>query len=224
MNNKVLVVAAHPDDEVLGAGGAIINHVRDGDEVAILTMSDGETARSSGADVRKRQLQCQQVAKFLGCQRLILNHLPDQRFDTVPFLDITQKIEKIIYDDVRPDIVYTHCPYDLNMDHRIIYQAVLTACRPGPSLCVKKLLSFETLSSTEWQMKDQANAFSPTYYTDITEHIYGKIEAMNLYRDEIRKYPHPRSAEGILTLAKYRGMQVGFKYSEAFQAIRILNK
>ncbi len=220
--NKVLVVAAHPDDEVLGVGATLCRHAREGDEITIFILGDGETSRSS-ADIEKRQAQARQAAVAIGAKDVILEVFPDQRFDTVPLLEITQKIEKLVY-SLKPDIVYTHCPYDLNLDHRLTFQAVLTALRPGPNLSVTKFSTFETLSSTEWQRKDQANSFCPTEYYDISEFIEKKIELLKIYSDEIRDYPHPRSAEGVKILAQYRGIESGFRYAEAFQIIRLLNR
>ena len=221
MKNNILVVAAHPDDETLGAGGTLLKHVQEGDDVSLFILSDGETSRPT-ANVPARQEQARRVVAAMGAKELILENFPDQRFDTVSLLDIIQKVEKQVY-TLKPNIVYTHCPYDLNLDHRLTFQAVLTALRPSPELSVKKFSTFETLSSTEWQRKDQANSFCPTEYVDISEFIEKKIEILKIYRNEIRKFPHPRSAEGIRILAQYRGIESSFLYAEAFQIIRLLN-
>ena len=220
--NKILVVVAHPDDEILGVGGIILKHVKTGDEVSILVLGDGESSKDSGADIAKREKQAQAVAKALGVREIILKKFPDNQFDSVPLLEITKEVERTVA-KVKPDIVYTHFAYDLNVDHRLTFQAVLTACRPQPDFGVKKILAFETPSSTEWQFKDQANMFAPTEYHDISGFIEQKIEVLKIYRDELRAYPHPRSVEGIRILAQYRGLEVGYKYAEAFQVIRILN-
>ena len=184
-------------------------------------MGEGETSRTT-ADIDKREKQAREAAAAFGAKEVILDKLPDQRFDTVPFLEIVQRIEKLILEK-RYDFIYTNSPYDLNLDHRITSQAVITACRPGPGFPVKKILTFEVLSSTEWQIKDQANAFSPTAYENISDFIEEKIGIFKIYADEAREYPHPRSAEGIKILARYRGMQVGYPYAEAFQLIRELS-
>lgn len=220
--SNVLVVVAHPDDEILGVGGTILKHVKQGDRVSILVLGDGETARDANVDIAKRENQAQAVGQALGIQEMILKKLPDNKFDSLPLLEIVKEVEKVI-DKLKPETVYTHCPYDLNVDHRLTFQAVLTACRPQPDLGVKKILAFETLSSTEWQIKDKSNMFSPTEYNDISEFIAKKIEALKIYQDELRDYPHPRSVEGVKILAQYRGMEVGYKYAEAFQIIRNLN-
>ncbi|OGE74492.1 MAG: hypothetical protein A3K06_01625 [Candidatus Doudnabacteria bacterium RIFCSPHIGHO2_01_52_17] len=219
--NKVLVIAAHPDDEVLGAGGTMLKHKKAGDEITVLILGEGETSRSS-ADIEKRERQAREATAALGAKAVLFERFPDQRFDTIALLDVVQKIERVV-EMTHPDIVYTHCPYDLNMDHRIIFQATATALRPGPTSSAKKFLTFEVLSSTEWQIRDQANSFSPTVYEDISDFIEEKIKIFQIYRDEVRDYPHPRSTEGIKIQAKYRGMQVGFQYAEAFQLIRMRN-
>jgi len=219
MKNNILIIAAHPDDEIIGVGGTILKHVKGDDQVNILILSDGESSRDSGIAIKKRQTQAKKVAEKLGVNKLFTDKLPDNKFDLVPLLNIVKKVEKIIK-KIKPNIIYTHCPYDLNIDHRLTFKAVLTACRPQPSFFVKKILTFETLSSTEWQIKDSAHVFCPTEYTDISEFINKKIEIFKIYKDEIRDYPHPRSIEGLKILAKYRGIEVGLKFAEAFQIIR----
>ena len=219
---KILIVVAHPDDEILGVGGTILKHVKKGDEVNILILGEGETSRNSNANIKKRERQAKKVAKLLDAKNLFLEKLPDNEFDSVPLLEIIKKIESVI-NKVRPNIVYTHFPYDLNVDHRLTFQAALTACRPQPGFFVKKILTFETPSSTEWQVKKRKEAFCPTEYNNITDFIDKKIEILKIYKDELKKYPHPRSIEGVRTLAQYRGIEVGYKYAEAFQLIRNLH-
>lgn len=221
--NKILVVAAHPDDEVLGAGGTILKHAQKGDAVYLLILGDGVTSRgASKAEIKKRQGQAERAAKILGIKKIFLEIFPDNKFDSIPLLEIVKKVEKTIY-AIRPDIVYTHFSDDLNIDHRLTCSAVLTACRPQPNFFVKKIMSFEVLSSTEWQEKKKKSLFCPTYYNDISEFIDDKIKALGVYRDELRPYPHSRSKQGVKILAQYRGLESGYKYAEAFQIIRILN-
>lgn len=222
MKNKILVVAAHPDDEILGAGGTMLKHIKNGDEVSILILGDGETSKDTNIDVEKRESQAKEVAQCLGVKNIFTEKLPDNQFDSIPLLEIAKKLEKVIK-IVKPDTIYTHHAYDLNIDHRLTFQAVMTVCRPQPDFCVKKILTFEILSSTEWQIKDQNNMFCPTEYVNISDFIDKKTEVLKIYKDELKKYPHPRSIEGIRILAQYRGMEVGFKYAEAFQLIRHLH-
>jgi LmbE family N-acetylglucosaminyl deacetylase len=222
MSKKILVVVAHPDDEILGVGGTILKHVKNGDKVSILILSDGETSRGDKADIVKRQKQAEKVKKSLGVKELILKSMPDNKFDSVPLLEIVKKVEEVVY-KIKPETIYTHNPNDLNIDHRLTCEAVLTSCRPQPNFFVKNILVFETLSSTEWQIKDSQHFFCPTQYVDISKFINKKIEVLKVYKNELRQYPHPRSIEGVSVLAKFRGMEVGLKYAEAFQIIRVIS-
>ena len=220
--NTILIIAAHPDDEVLGAGGTILKHVKSGDQVNILILGDGATARGArGNAIKQKAAQAQKAAKILGASRIILASLLDNKFDSLPLLAIVKKIEKVLY-KIKPNIIYTHFSDDLNIDHRLTFQAVLTACRPQPDFFVKKILAFEVLSSTEGQDKKPKSLFCPAHYNDIGEFMEGKIRALEVYADELRPYPHPRSREGVKILAQYRGLEVGYKYAEAFQVVRIL--
>lgn len=222
MTQKILIIVSHSDDEILGVGGTILKHVKNGDEVNVLILSEGETSKDKNINIKKRKNQAQKAAQFLGIKELFLEKLPDNQFDSLPLLKIVKITEQYL-NKIRPTLIYTHHPYDLNIDHKLTFQAVVTACRPQPRYFVKKILTFEILSSTEWQVKDKKRQFYPTVYNDITEFIDKKIEALEIYKEEIRQYPHPRSKEGVRTLAKYRGMEVGYNYAEAFQLIRQLN-
>ncbi len=221
---KILVVAAHPDDEALGAGGTILKHVAENDQVSVLILSDGELSRGTGtsADVEKRRTNAKAAAKLLGARDLFLEKLPDNAFDSVPLLSIAKIVETYV-SKIKPDIIYTHHGGDLNVDHRLAFQAVITACRPQPGFFVKKILSFEVPSSTEWNAGNAHKLFAPNFYNDIGKTIDVKIEALQPYKDEMRAYPHPRSFDGVRLLAKYRGMTVGYEYAEAFEIVRELN-
>lgn len=220
--NKILVVVAHPDDEILGCGGTILKHLKNKDEVNVLILGEGETSKENGSNIEGRQKAAQKAAKFLGVQDLFSQKLPDNQFDSLPLLKIVKIVEGYL-NQVKPNVVYTHHAHDLNIDHRITFQAVLTACRPQPNFFVKKILTFEILSSTEWQVKDKKHSFFPNVYNDISDFIAKKNEALEIYKNELKKYPHPRSKEGVEVLARYRGMEAGYKFAEAFQLIRDLN-
>lgn len=221
-SQKILIITAHPDDEVLGAGGTILKHIKAEDEVSILILSEGETSKDSNVDAKKRENEARKVAKSLNIKELFLEKLPDNQFDSLPLLKIVKIVEQYL-NRIKPSIIYTHNPYDLNIDHRLTFEAVLTASRPQPKHFVKQILSFEILSSTEWQIKDKRHQFYPTFYNDITGFIDRKIEILEIYKDELKEYPHPRSKEGVRVLAKYRGIESGYNYAEAFQLIRELN-
>ena len=223
MKNNVLVIAAHPDDEILGAGGTMIKHVSQGDSLHILLLGDGESSRKTMHRIEQRAKQAHTAAQKLGAKNVFLEKLPDNQFDSIPLLQIAQLAEKYIL-KIKPTIIYTHFAHDLNIDHQLTFQAVLTACRPQPNFFVKKILSFEILSSTEWQYKSKELIFSPSEYVNISPFIEKKLKLMNIYKNELRDFPHPRSLEGIRTLARYRGMEVGLNYAEAFEVVRQIIK
>lgn len=223
VNNKkrVAVVAAHPDDEVLGAGGAILKHAQRGDEVFCLILGEGVTARSesSKSEVALLKREAIAVSRFLGFKKIFFSKFPDNSFDSINLLKIVKAVEKFLQ-EVKPDILYTHYEEDLNIDHRLTFQAVLTASRPCNENRPAEIYSFEVLSSSEWQVSTKR--FKPNVFIDIESEIDGKIEAMKKYASEIKTYPHPRSLDGIKILAQYRGMEVGYKYAEAFQLVRMI--
>lgn len=222
---KILVVAAHPDDEVLGCGGTIARHAKEGAQVYALILGEGITSRfekrESGLGSNKLKALKNFVAaaaKILKIKKAYTFDLPDNRFDSWELLDIIKLIEKV-KDEVRPDAIYTHHRADLNIDHRITFEAVLTACRPLAGETVKKILSFEVPSSTEWSYPC---SFQPNMYVDISGTIKTKIAAMKAYKSEIRKWPHPRSEEAIMTLAKKRGCEAGLDLAESFELVRLI--
>ena len=221
----VLVVAAHPDDEVLGCGGAMARHAARGDAVHILILGEGAMARhatrTKGARSEIEQLRraAHRAARVVGARQLVLESFPDNRFDTVPLLDLIKAIERVKA-SVGPEIVYTHHGGDVNIDHRRVHEAVLTACRPRPRESVKRLLAFEVLSSTEWAHTVGTGAFRPDWYVDISKTLGKKLAACRAYRQEFRSFPHPRSLEAVETLARQRGVTAGLRRAEAFMTIR----
>jgi len=222
MTKTVLVVAAHTDDEAIGCGGAIARHVAEGDTVYAVFMADGVTSRpdSSDTELAQRQKASESAMKILGIKQSFMLGLPDNRMDTVPFLDIVQSLEKVVC-EVNPAIIYTHHHGDLNIDHRITHQAVLTACRPTPACAVREIYSFEVLSATEWNTAG-CEPFSPNVFIDISQYLTIKNQAIEAYHLETRPAPHTRSIENILRLAEYRGNTVGVEAAEAFSLVRRL--
>lgn len=222
MSKNILVVAAHPDDEVLGAGATIARHARKGDNTYVVYTADGEGARGHLNSLEARKTAARKAASILGVKETFFLDFPDNRLDTVSLLDVTQAIEKII-DDISPSRIYTHYPRDLNIDHELTARAVLTACRPQPGIAVKEVLAFETLSNTEWSGPLSGLEFSPNYFVNCAETLDLKIEALRCYEAEMRDFPHPRSYEGVKALALYRGVQAGYTSAEAFQILRFLH-
>lgn len=216
----VLVVAAHPDDEVLGCGGTMAGHAQRGDAVHVLFLADGETSRGAGAPAHRNPAAAA-AAMALGAREPVLLGLPDNRLDTVPLLDIVKHIEAEVA-RVRPQVVYTHHGADLNLDHVITHRAVLTACRPLPGTTVEAIHAFEVPSSTEWAPVQQAPAFAPNHFVDIAAVAAAKFRALRCYDGEMRPFPHARSYEAVEALAKWRGASVGVAMAEAFQTVRVL--
>lgn len=230
--NKVLVVVAHPDDEVLGCGATIRKLVCEGAKVRVLILGEGSSARypremMDSKEVRRDIQQRRQFAEksfaILGVADVVYGDLPCGRFDTVPIIDIGKLIEASIA-DLSPDTVMTHFGNDANSDHRLTFNAVIAATRPTPGSCVRTVLSFETPSSTEWRFVE---AFQPNCFIDVGNYIDTKIAAFDCYAStEGREFPFPRCEEGLRITARYRGMQVGVLNAEAFQIVRsiIANK
>ncbi len=225
-HKRILVIAAHPDDEVLGCGGTIARLAMEDNDVYVAILGEGITSRDDIRDRVKREkelnelkIQIKSANKTLGVKKTLAFHFPDNRFDTVALLDIVKTIEKI-KKEIKPDIVFTHHYGDLNIDHQITFQAVLTAFRPLRSEIAREIYSFEIPSSTEWNMPSHTSYFMPNYFVDISRTLKFKIKAMKKYKSEIRDYPHPRSLKAIETIAKYHGIQIGLEAAEAFEVIR----
>ncbi|WP_417277131.1 PIG-L deacetylase family protein [Castellaniella sp.] len=216
----VLVVAAHSDDEVLGCGGTISRHVECGDQVHVAYMTNGVGARGGDLSVEivRRAAARDEALHVLGVEKSYILDFPDNKMDSVPLLDVIQKLEGII-DIVRPDIVYTHHDGDLNIDHRITNQAVITACRPLPGCPVQEILTFEVMSSTEWA-PPAVMPFTPNVYINIADHLEKKCRAAGAYELEMRSAPHSRCIEHVRHLAKHRGYSVGLDAAEAFVVVR----
>lgn len=221
MGKKILIVAAHPDDEVLGCFATVSKLVKDGAEAYTLILGEGKTARESDNAEQELELlggEIQKANERIGVKKVFTRNFPDNKFDTVALLDLVKAVLEV-KEEVQPDIIFTHFKNDLNIDHRITYEAVITATRPMAGECVKEIYSFEVLSATEW---NYPLSFSPDTFFDVSQTLGNKIDAMELYASELCEYPHPRSLEGIELQAAHRGMQCGIRYAEAFECVRAI--
>ncbi len=219
MSKQILVVAAHPDDEVLGCAGTIVRHTIGGDKVHLLFMTDGVGSRlGKGNSVITRGSAAENAAKILGVTSVENLDFPDNSMDSVPLLDVTKAIEAKI-EKLQPKVIYTHHLGDLNVDHQITHKAVMTACRPQPDFCVKEIFAFEVLSSTEWQTPRYL-PFMPNVFVDIGKQIDVKRKALEAYRKEMRQPPNSRSIENSIRLSAIRGNTVGVEYAESFVLLR----
>lgn len=217
MSKNVLVVAAHPDDEALGCGGTIARHAANGDDVSVVFMADGVSARGSADEETwsQRERATNEAQSILGLQKVYHLGLPDNQLDTMPLLEVVQKLEALL-DELKPELIYTHHSDDLNIDHRITHQAVLTACRPIPGQTVREIYAFEVLSATEWGLAE----FTPNVFIDIAPYLDTKLAALSAYACEMRPEPHARSLVNVRRQAELRGASVGLWAAESFCLVR----
>tara|TARA_X000000368_G_scaffold241451_1_gene190677 strand:+ start:4124 stop:4804 length:681 start_codon:yes stop_codon:yes gene_type:complete len=221
---RILVFAAHPDDDILGCGGMIAKRVEGGNTVRVEFIAEGTSCRFNDPNdplvenqVNERILSGKNSLKSLGVQNYNFNNLPCGRLDQVPQIEINKIMEAAIF-DFEPDVIFTHSDKDTNTDHRIVNSCTLVATRPTAKTSIKKVYSYEILSSTEWRFND---AFRPNYFLSLEQsHLSAKIKAFSFYSTEIHEYPHPRSFLGIEALARYRGIQCGASLAEAYSLIR----
>lgn len=221
---KVLVIAAHPDDEVLGLGGTLIKHVKEGDEVHLLIVTDGSSSqyrdkKEIQSIIIAKEKETKMCANILGITSIRYGKLQDMKLDNSPHIDINCVIEKAIR-EIQPDVVYTHFWGDVNLDHVAVFKSTLVATRPCVGQCVKELYCYYVPSSTEWGVYNVNTAFIPNVYVDISKYAEVKYKAINSYKTELRKYPHPRSIEYIEKLDEICGLNVGLDRAEAFVQIR----
>lgn len=226
MPKSILILAAHPDDEVLGCGGTIAKLANDGEHIHVVFLADGvlsrvEDQRNYQVELNTRRIAAQKACDILGVQSVFFGDFPDNRMDTIALLDITKAVEELIAKH-QPEMVFTHHAGDVNIDHRRLHEAVVTACRPQHGHPVKTVLCFEVPSSTEWQLPGSAPVFAPNWFVDISETLGRKLSALDAYADELRNWPHPRSKQGIKHLAHWRGATIGVDAAEAFMLGRQL--
>lgn len=220
---KVLVVAAHPDDEVMGAGGTIAKHAHQGDDTYLCFVTKAYTPDWSEEIISRKRREALAASKILGFKKTFFCDLPAVMLDTVPQKELNKRISDVVR-DVQPDIVYTTHKGDLNCDHRLVFEATMVAVRPVSAKSIRKVLSYELPSSTEWVPPFAERAFIPNVYVDISDTLERKIKAMSVYKTELKEYPHPRSLEALTTYAKKRGLEIQVEAAEAFMLIREIIK
>jgi N-acetylglucosamine malate deacetylase 1 len=227
VSRRIAVIAAHPDDEVLGCGATMARYAAGGDEVHVLILAEGATSRSPQRDRSDSKTELAQLAacarranEVLATTHLELLEFPDNRLDSVDLLDVVKAVESFL-GKCRPQAVFTHWPFDLNVDHRLVSEAVQTACRPTPDSMLEQLLFFEVPSSTQWRV-GAAKSFDPTYFVNVAATLDAKMRALAAYAGEMRPWPHARSLEAVDALARWRGASVGVQAAEAFVLARTL--
>ncbi len=227
--HNILVVAAHPDDEILGLGATIKRLTDEGNTANVIILGEGLTSRKDNRsetqrdDLNKLKTQSVAAAKTVGYSNVEFYDLPDNRFDSIDLLDIIKIVQKYV-DQYNPDTIFTHHFGDLNIDHRITFEAVITACRPVNNNGVENIVCFETPSSTEWNFKYGDSSFKPSLFYDVENTLEFKLRAMEHYLTESTVYPHPRSAEALSVIAKRWGTVVGVNAAEAFEIVRCIVK
>jgi N-acetylglucosamine malate deacetylase 1 len=223
MRKSILVLAAHPDDEVLGCGGTMARYASEGAAVNVAFLGDGVSSRGDMAkdsalfldEAAARRAAAKTACGILGATVVRFGDYPDNRLDTVALLDVVKFIEALL-EQHSPDTVFTHHAGDLNIDHRRVHQAVETACRPLPGRSVKTIASFEVPSSTEWRLAGASAGFAPNWFIDISPWLDHKLRALDAYAAELREWPHPRSRRAVEHLARWRGATVGVDAAESY--------
>lgn len=223
MTARIAAIFAHPDDEVLACGATLARHAAAGDEVRILILATGLTSRGAVPPEELARLRdhAAAAAAALGAAGVELANFPDNAMDSLPLLDVVKRVEAFL-DGFPADTIYTHHAGDVNVDHRVTHQAVITACRPLPGACVRTILAGEVNSSTEWTPPGSLPAFLPSEFVTVEATLAAKLAAMECYPGELRQWPHPRSLKGIKALARWRGTQSGCEAAEAFVTVRRL--
>ena len=219
--NRVLVIAAHPDDEVLGAGGTIAWHSKiNNDEVYVLILTEGCSSqyKNNKEMIVQKRNEAKKANSLLGVKELFSENLPDMKLDSLLHIKINEIIEKYVK-KLQPDIVFTHHP-DINKDHSLIFESTMVALRPVPDSPTKKVLLYAPVSSTEWSAPFSGNYFIPNVFYDTTDTLDLKLKAFSCYKSELRDFPHPRSLEAIKIYTQKTGISVGLQAAEHFMLIR----
>jgi len=217
----VLVIAPHPDDEVLGVGGTILRHLAGGDAVHVVICTRGEEERFGKEQVNRVQKEARDAHAFMGVSESHFLNLPAARLDTIPGSEVNSALGGV-FKAVGPDVLYLPHVGDVHLDHQIIFRAAMVCSRPVGSHFPKRILAYETVSETDWYAAPLTPVFAPNVYIDITAYIEKKLHACTIYASQVRTAPDQRSIEALRALAVTRGHAVGFEYAEAFVLVREL--
>ena len=220
------MLAAHPDDEVLGCGGTIAKYTSQGHFVHVAFLSDGVFSRQGERSILQQEFEVRKAAaqlalSELGVTSISFSEFPDNRLDTIATIEVAKIIESLVI-EFKPEIVFTHHFGDVNVDHKMVHEATVVACRSQPDYCVKRILCYEVPSSTEWQFPGKGQDFCPNYFVEISSFLEQKLLSLDHYKFEMRASPHPRSLNSIVHLAHWRGAAVGVDSAEAFMVGRII--
>ena len=215
----ILVIAPHPDDEVLGCGGTIAKHASGGDEVYLCIVTKTYPPEWLEEEAKERKEEVRRASEILCIKKTYFLDLPTVKLDTIPQKELNGLIDQVVK-EVQPEVVYIPHQGDANRDHRLVFEAAMVATRPKPKSTIRKVLCYETLSETEWAAPFRESAFIPNVWTDISGVLETKLEAMSEYRSELMEFPHPRSLEAISALARLRGSTIGIKAGESFMLVR----
>ena len=216
---KVLVISAHPDDEVIGAGGTIARHVDHGDEVYWCVVTQAYNPPWSKEYLETARQQVYDVKRVLGIREVFFCGFPTVKLNTIPYMEISSALQGIV-DKLQPEVVYTTPGNDINLDHRIVYECTLVATRPLPESSIKRLLSYEIGPGARQGLVSGEGGFVPNVFVDVSQYMEKKLGAMSCYESELKEYPHPRSLKGLRIVAEARGLGVGLKAAEAFRLVR----
>ena len=219
---KILVIAPHPDDEILGAGGMIIKNIKEGNEVYVCIVTIGTAPLFDSELGKKNNQDCADCHKVIGIKKTYFLDLPSTMLETIPRYELNGKILNVVR-EIQPDEVYIPHYGDMQKDHQMVADAAMVAVRPKYFPQVKRVYAYETLSETGWNAPSVANEFIPNVWMDITDVLEEKIEALKYFTLQISDFPDPRSEEAVRALAMYRGSQMFYKAAEAFQLIRELH-
>lgn len=216
---KILVIAPHPDDETIGAGGNIVRHKALGDDVYWCIIAQGYTPPWPEENLRQASEQIASVAKFYGFKKVFRLGFPTVKLNNVSHMELCGALQNVI-EEIKPDVVYTTSKNDINLDHRIVYDCTLVATRPLPGNTVKRVLSYEIGYTRHFGVPSGASMFQPNVFVDISEYMEQKLDAMRFYETELLPSPHPRNIENLRLLANERGMCVGYMAAECFELVR----